>query len=415
MNTASHVEYSALVGEPIRVMRVIARLNIGGPAIHVALLSAGLNDAQFQSTLVTGKVAESEGDMSYQARELGVEPVVISSMQREVSLLDDLKTLVALVRLMRRLRPHVVHTHTGKAGFVGRLAAFLTGVPVVVHTFHGHFFQGYFGWLKTQVFIWLERLCALLSDVILTISDKLREDLIAFRIASPERIRVVPLGLQLQQFEDLEHLRGRLRHELGYSTDERLVGIIGRLVPIKNHELFLAAARRVYDAMPQARFLIVGDGERRAELETLTVHQGLANVVRFTGWRTDLPTIYADLNAVVISSRNEGTPVSIIEAMAAGVPVISTAVGGVPDLLLGGDLGMLVPPDDPEALAQAILAVLLTGPGAQTLRARQQVLKMYDAARLLADMRQLYCELLRQKGILVGQVDDTRPTSEGSV
>ncbi len=383
----------------MRVMRIIARLNVGGPAIHVSLLTLGLQDAAFSSTLVTGVVGPSEGDMTYLVHELGIEPVVIPWLQREIAPLADLRALIALVRLMRQQRPHIVHTHTAKAGFLGRLAAYLTGVPVIVHTFHGHVFRGYFGAAKTRLFIWLERRAARASDMILTISDRLREDLIAYRIAPPERIRVVPLGLKLLPLSDLEALRGGLRREMGFSTDAPLVGIIGRLVPVKNHELFLAAARRVAEAMPDARFLIVGDGERRAELEHMTRQFGLADVVRFTGWRRDLPAIYADLDVLVISSHNEGTPVSIIEAMAAGVPVVATAVGGVPDLLRDGQLGALVPPGDEAALAAAILDALRATPQPHVVKAREWALKRYDADRLIADIRQLYEELLSRKGL----------------
>lgn len=379
-------------------MRIIARLNIGGPAVHVALLTAGLNDDAFQSTLVTGVIGPEEGDMSYFARALGVEPVVIPTMQREIAPLADLRTLFALVRLIRRVRPNVVHTHTAKAGFIGRLAAFVAGVPVIVHTFHGHVFEGYFGRAKTGAFIQLERAAARISDAILTISDRLRDDLIRLRIAPPERIRVVPLGLPLAGLADLDGLRDSLRQEMGYSTDHRLVGMIGRLVPIKRHELFLAAARRVIDEVPQARFLIVGDGECRADLEAATAQLGLTEVVRFTGWRTDLAPVYADLDAVVISSLNEGTPVSIIEAMAAGVPVISTAVGGVPDLLREGELGRLVPPEDPAALAEAIVATLRSNPGPHIAEARRWAVQQYGAERLVSDMRRLYIELSAAKG-----------------
>ncbi|HPV06224.1 MAG TPA: glycosyltransferase family 4 protein [Aggregatilineales bacterium] len=383
---------------PIRVMRIIARLNIGGPAVHVSLLTAGLNDGEFTSRLVTGVIGEAEGDMSYLAREMGVEPVVIPTMRREIEPLNDLRTLRALTRLMREFRPHVVHTHTAKAGFVGRLAARLTGVPVVVHTFHGHVFHGYFGPAKTRLFIELERLAARGSDVILTISERLRGDLLAYRIAPPEKIRVVPLGLPLDSLRDLDGLRGGLRRELGVSTDTQLVGIIGRLVPIKNHDLFLAAARRVREERPDTHFVIVGDGERRAELEALVQEMGLADAVTFTGWRDDLPGIYADLDVLVISSRNEGTPVSIIEAMAAGVPVVSTDVGGVADVLLGGELGRLTPPSDADALARGIVEALCEGRGPRTEAACTRAFEQYGAARLVEDMRALYRELLAGKG-----------------
>jgi glycosyltransferase involved in cell wall biosynthesis len=386
-------------GEPVRVMRIIARLNVGGPAIHVSLLTVGLQDEVYQSTLVTGVVGPGEGDMIYLARDLGIQPVVIPTMQREISPFADLKTLAALVRLMRRMRPHIVHTHTAKAGFVGRLAAVLCRVPVVVHTFHGHVFQGYFGETKTRLFIGLERLAARGSDVILTISQRLKDDLIAYRIAPEEKIKIVPLGLKLLRLTDLEALRGSFRQEGGFSTETPLVGIIGRLVPIKNHELFLAAASRVSQARPEVRFAIVGDGERRAALEALVEQLGLADRVWFAGWRNDLPRIYADLDALVISSNNEGTPVSIIEAMAARVPVVATEVGGVPDLLRDGQLGTLVPPEDAEALAEAILATLSAPLQARLAEAQEWALARYEADRLIADIRQLYGDLLKQKGV----------------
>jgi glycosyltransferase involved in cell wall biosynthesis len=384
---------------PIRVMRIIARLNVGGPAIHVSLLTAGLQDAGFASTLVTGVLGPDEADMSYLARDLGVEPVIIPTLQREIVLFDDLKALIRLVSLMRREKPHVVHTHTAKAGLVGRLAARIAGVPVIVHTFHGHVFHGYFGALKTNMFIWLERAASRLSNLTLTISDRLRHDLIHYRIDTPKRIRVLPLGLNLQSFSDVDALRGGFRHEMNFSTDTRLIGIIGRLVPIKNHHLFLMAAQKVVKALPDVCFVIVGGGECQPELEALTGELGLDNLVRFAGWRQDLPAIYADLDLVVISSNNEGTPVSLIEAMSAGVPVVSTAVGGVPDLLCHGELGLLTPPDDVNALANAMIETLRNPVAGRVEAARRHALAQYGIERLIHDVRNLYLELLAQKGI----------------
>jgi glycosyltransferase involved in cell wall biosynthesis len=384
---------------PIRVMRIIARLNVGGPAIHVSLLTAGLQDAEFTSTLVTGVLGPDEANMSYLAHNLGVEPVIIPTLQREIVLIDDIKTLFRLVKLMRQVRPHVVHTHTAKAGLVGRLAAHLARVPVIVHTFHGHVFHGYFGALKTNVFIWLERAAARLSDVTLTISERLRGDLIHYRIDKPERIRVLPLGLDLQPFADAVALRGIFRREMNFSTDTHLIGIIGRLVPIKNHQLFLMAAQKVAAALPSACFVVVGGGECQPELEALTTELGLDSTVRFVGWRQDLPAIYADLDLVVISSNNEGTPVSLIEAMSAGVPVVSTAVGGVPDLLCHGDLGMLTPPGDVDALANAMIGTIRKPDLSRIETARNYTLNQYGIERLIHDLRSLYLELLAKKGI----------------
>jgi glycosyltransferase involved in cell wall biosynthesis len=384
-------------------MRIIARLNIGGPAIHVSLATAGLQDAAFSSILVTGQVGQAEGDMAYLAHELGLEPVIVPELGREISLLDDFKSLAALIRLMRRVRPHIVHTHTAKAGFLGRLAAFLSGVPVIVHTYHGHVFHSYFSPLKTRIFIVLEQLTALVTDAILTISGILKRDLLALHIAPAEKIYIIPLGLNLSPLSRAGTGCGTFRSELGYSADTPLVVIVGRLVPVKNHDLFLVAAQQVALAMPAVRFVVVGDGERRTELEALTSQLGLADVVCFTGWRRDLPIIYADTSVLVLTSHNEGTPVSILEAMAAGVPVVATAVGGVPDVLMDGRLGTLVPPDDPDAVARAILTALRAGEHPHIAEARDWVLRQYDSARLIADLRRLYVELLAKNGYTILQ------------
>jgi len=387
------------VHEPIRVMRIIARLNVGGPAIHVSLLSADLQDHLFRTILVTGVIGSDEADMGYLARDLGVEPIIIPTLQREISLLKDIRTLKRLIQLMREHKPQIVHTHTAKAGLVGRVAAFIAGVPVVVHTFHGHIFYGYFSRFKSEVFVWLERIEAVFSDMILTISEGLRDDLLHYRIASPQKLRVLPLGLHLDPFTESTKLRGRLREEWNISTDIPLIGIIGRLVRIKNHDLFLRAAAIVRDFLPTAEFIIVGGGECQQELKNLASSLGLANAVHFIGWRHDLPSVYSDLNLVVISSINEGTPVSLIEAMAAGVPVVATAVGGIPDLLCYGNFGALVPPQDVNALAQAIIATLQEYNPERTRSAQTYALEQYGFKRLAQDIRSLYQELLMQKGI----------------
>jgi len=391
--------YDRVITGPVRVMRIIARMNVGGPAIHVSLLAARLNDDHFRTTLVTGMIGADEGNMDYLAHELNIELVVVPSLQREILPGPDFRALLHLIRLIRVERPHVVHTHTAKAGLVGRLAAWLCGVPVIVHTFHGHVLRGYFGTLKTRLFIWLERLGGLASDTILTISDGLREELQnTFRIAPAHKFRVLPLGLDLTPLTSLKEQRGALRRELGIADTQPLIGIVGRLVPIKNHALFLQAARLVADVNPRACFAIIGDGELRAVLQQQSAELDLTEQVRFTGWRKDLGNVYADLDLVVISSDNEGTPVSLIEAMAAGVPVIGTQVGGIPDLLAHGELGILVPPQDARSLGQAMLQALSQPSGERAVRARRVVLAEYSVDRLAADIRALYIELLTRKG-----------------
>ena len=383
---------------PIRVMRIIARLNVGGPAIHVTLLTARLCPPDFTSTLVAGHIGPHEGDMAYLAEQNGIEPVYVAELGRSLSPLRDVVTLVKLWRLMRRERPDVVHTHTAKAGFVGRIAAWLAGVPVRVHTFHGHVFHGYFSPTKTRLFLWLERFNARISARLITLTTGLRDELAGtYRIAPPDHFAVVPLGLDLEPFAQTQRGLGAFRAQFDIPPDAPLIGIVGRLVPIKNHGLFLEAARQLREQRPDIHFAIIGDGEERAAIEQQVDALGLRDAVTFTGWLNDLKPAYSDLDALVISSRNEGTPVSLIEALAAGVPVVSTAVGGVPDLLEDGALGRLVPTDDADALAAAINAALGDSPRPEI---QQAIVTRYGIDRLAADLAALYRELLAERGRL---------------
>lgn len=380
---------------PLRILRIIARLNIGGPAIHVTLLTARCGPPAFESTLVCGTIGPHEGDMAYLAAAHGVTPIVIPELGRELAPLRDLVTLFKLWRLMRRLRPDIVHTHTAKAGFVGRLAAWLARVPVRVHTYHGHVFHGYFGPLKTRLFLALERLTARLTHRLIVISPAQRAELAhTYRIARPDKFVIVPLGLDLAPFATTPRHQGHFRAAYDIPAQVPLIGSVGRLVPIKNHALLLEAAVRVRAVLPTAHFVIVGDGDLRPAIEAQAQALGLARAVTFTGFLRDLRPVYSDLDALVISSHNEGTPVSIIEALAAGVPVVSTAVGGVPDLLQQGAFGRLVPPGDAQALAQALIAAVLAPPTDHEAIQRA-VLAEYDIARLTNTLQALYRELYR--------------------
>lgn len=382
------------LSRPIRVMRIIARLNIGGPAVHVILLTERLGPPHFESTLVCGQIGPQEGDMAYLADQRGVRPIYVAELGRDLSPLRDLLTLFKLWRLMRQFKPDVVHTHTAKAGFVGRAAAWLARVPVRVHTFHGHVFRGYFGPARTQIFLWLERRAGRITDKLITISPMLKDELVnEFHIAPAGKFTIVPLGLDLAPFAETPRHAGTFRAAFGIPADAPLVGIVGRLVPIKNHVLFLAMAARLHAGQPEVRFAIIGDGELRADLEARVDALGLRGVVIFTGWQHDLRAVYSDMDALVISSLNEGTPVSVIEALAAGVPVVATAVGGIPDLLYHGQYGRLVPPDDPGALADGVRAALAGG-GDERAAIQQAILAQYGIERLADDLAALYRDLL---------------------
>jgi glycosyltransferase involved in cell wall biosynthesis len=349
--------------DPIRVVRIIARLNIGGPAIQAITLTRQMTDRGYQTTLVRGREEPDEGTMDYRARELDVQPVQVAWIRRNPGW-RDLPALIALIRILRRERPQIVHTHAAKAGTLGRVAALIAfprrrARPVVIHTYHGHSLTGYFSGRTASVFRLIERLLAPVSDVLIAVSDEVRDELAALGIAARDRFVVVPLGFDLAPFTvDADERRGRrerLRRELGISDEAPLVTAIARLVPIKRIDRFLRLAVTVADERSEARFLVVGDGELRDALRASPEARALDGRLIWTGFRRDVADVCFASDVVVLTSDNEGTPVSLIEAQASGTPVVSTRVGGVASVVRAGkvvDLG-----DEP-ALAGAVSAVL---------------------------------------------------------
>ena len=408
-NLASHVHRrgetplaDGSVEDRIKILHIIGRLNVGGAAIHVVDLTAGLERGRYRTLLVAGSENEAEGSMLDYALSRGVEPTVIPEIVTAFTIAPrDLKALWKLYSLMRRKRPHVVHTHTAKAGLLGRVAAWLVGVPVIVHTFHGHVLHGYYGPVKNQLLRWFERLLALAADRLVTVSEQVKNDLVGYGIAKAEKISVVPLGCDLDPFLNAAKFRGEFRQELALRGDHKLIGIVGRIFPIKNHALFLAAAAGIASQEPLARFVIVGDGVLRESLENRAKSLAIDDRVVFTGWRRDLPRICADLDVLVVSSDNEGTPLSAIEAMAAGCPVVATWVGGLPDLIEDHKTGRLVPPRDASALSSAVLDLLHSPQVERDLGRNAQafVRQRFTVQRLLSDIDDLYTQLLAEKAI----------------
>jgi glycosyltransferase involved in cell wall biosynthesis len=331
------------------------------------------------------------------ARARGVEIETIPSMRRSVHLGEDARAVAEVGRVLRRLKPDIVHTHTAKAGAIGRTAARLAGVPLVLHTFHGHVFDGYFSERKTSAFLAVERGLARLTDRILAISERQRQDLVErYRIAPAEKVGVVPLGLDLGRFAAVEPRRpavGRLRAELGISPAAPVIVTVGRLVPIKRFDLLIDAFRAALEQLPGARLVIVGEGECRAELEARAAGHPS---IHFTGLRRDLEHVYADADLMVLSSDNEGTPVAVIEALASGLPVVATDVGGVRDVVPSG-AGTIVPPGDARALAEALHVRLRAQSTLQDAH-RQDVLRRYSHRRLIEDMENLYDRLVLERG-----------------
>lgn len=387
------------------MVRVITRLNIGGPAIQAAAMPAALAPLGFDTTLVHGRLGRGEGDMSYLVPP-GTATSFIPSLAREINPLSDLRALAALYGEMRRRQPRIVHTHMAKAGLLGRTAAVLYnltrgGAPRarIVHTYHGHVLEGYFGALKTSLFITLERWLAKGTDAIVAIAPAIRDELLnGYRIGRAEQYHVIPLGFALAPFAAVDAAaRAEARRALGIPPGAPVITTVGRLTAIKQQAWLLTVARQIADRRPDIVVLIAGDGELRPDLERHAGELGLAKHVRFLGWRRDLVTLYAATDVFVLTSRNEGTPVALIEAMAAGVPGVSTDVGGVPTVIADDSMGVRVPLDDDRAFAAGVLG-LLDAPDRAAIgaRARAHVLAHFDSKRLVADIEHLYRDLLTE-------------------
>jgi glycosyltransferase involved in cell wall biosynthesis len=393
---------------------LIARLNTGGPALHTVLLTRGLNDRRFRTRLVTGTVGAEEGDMVYVARAEGVTPTVLPELSQRVSPWTHARAFWRVYQLLRAEQPDIVHTHTAKAGVVGRIAALaynagrrLSRRPraSLVHTFHGHVFHGYFSPWKSKLLVVMERTLASRTDAVVTVAESVRRDLVdVYRVCPADKVHVVPLGLNLEWTARLERTRGDVRRGLGLSPAVCLVGIVGRLTAVKNHALFLAAASRM---TREAHFAVIGDGELRADVERRAAAPDLRGRVSLLGWQKDPARIYADLDIVCLTSRNEGTPAALIEAMAARRPFVATRVGGVADLMVGRarreaagfDVfanGILVAPADPEQLTAALDFLA----GRPELRAAMGAaghafaIERFSRTRLIDAVAQLYTTLL---------------------
>ena len=405
----------------MKVLRIIARLNVGGPARHVVWLTEGLRH-DYETLLVAGVVPPGEDDMSYVARNAGIEPMILREMSREISPKDAI-TVWKLYRLMLRERPDIVHTHTAKAGTVGRVAgllyrwmtpASLVGRPRrcrFVHTYHGHVFHSYYSPNKTRLLLAVEKILArLATDRIVVISSQQREEINEnFRVGRGYQFAVIPLGIDLSAYADWEARRDALRTELSTTSDEVLIGIVGRLTEIKNHKRFLDAAAQLKNiSNAKMRFLVIGDGGLRPQLEAHANELGLRDDVLFLGSRADPENFYPALDIVALTSLNEGTPLSLIEAMANERPVIANAVGGVVDLLgqknsrADGfhicERGVLVEANDAETFARG-LALLITNRSSRheiAVRGREFVEKNYSKDRLLSEVASLYQQMVSE-------------------
>ena len=389
---------------------MIGRLNVGGPAIQALTLTRSLRARSYETVLVRGVEGPQEGTMDHLAVDLGVVPVRFASLRRELGI-HDLLALAHTIWLLARTRPAILHTHAAKAGAVGRAAALLLGPAaprVRVHTFHGHVLTDYFGRRRSSLFVTIERLLARRTTRLVAVSDEVREDLLALRIAPADRIVVIPLGLDLERFHlsepEQQRRRGALRATLGIGPEEIVVCLVARLVAIKRVDRFLRIARRVNQWRPDVRFMIVGDGDLGATLRRSADAVALGDRLLWTGMRLDIPDIYLASDVVALTSDNEGTPVSLIEAQAAARPTVATAVGGVPTVVRHGLTGLTVARDDEAGFARAIADLVADADRREGMgqNGRDEVMRRFGLDRLVHDIDALYRTLLAGAGNAAG-------------
>lgn len=392
-----------------RILRIANRFNLGGPTFNVAYLTKYL-PSEYETLLIGGDKEENEASSSHILSDLGITPVIVPEMQREISLGVDMAAYRAIEKIIDDFKPDIVHTHASKPGAIGRLAAHNRKVPVIVHTFHGHYFHSYFNKMKTNMFKQIERSLAKRTSKIIAISDIQKHELsIEHKIAPPEKFEVIPLGFDLDRFRtDTDTKRNSFRKEFDIKDDEVAIGIIGRLVDVKDHRYFLRLVRHTLDnTSKKVRFFIVGDGEMRQVLETFCVelnipfnafpyYEPVGAPLTFCSWRNDIDTINAGLDIVVLTSKNEGTPVSLIEAQASGTPVISTNVGGVENVVAHGVTGLLAEFNDEAKMAKNLMSLIESDELRRSMSANgwHHVGERFHYSRLVSKMDSLYARLL---------------------
>lgn len=384
---------------PVKLLYVITRLDKGGSSEVVLQLARALHGRQFSIGIAYGVTVEPQEDLEKFKRDSAISLHFVSHLRRNIHPIHDLLALVQLYRIIRHERPTILHTHTSKAGFLGRMAGFLARVPVIVHTPHGHVFYGYFGFFWSRLFVTLERFAAHFTDRIITLTEVGKAEHLRFRISHEEKFVSIYCGIDLTRFQKKsQEAEEKLRKELGLEG-VGIVGSVGRLVPVKGYEYFVRACALVKQTHPNTKFLLVGDGPLRTDLQKLAARLALEKNFLFTGERKEIPEILSLFDLFVLSSLNEGLGRVLIEAGAAGVPVVATEVGGVPEIVRNHETGLLVPPRDPEKMACAIRILLDDVPLRRKMGAcaEERVWKNFGVEKMIEKTKSLYESLLQEK------------------
>ena len=398
--------------ENIKILHIITRLDKGGSAENTLLTALELNKDDYDVVLVKGFSLESEMSLKEkesvdkglrQAELADVKLITIPSLIRRISPLVDLKGLFKLCRIIRQEKPDIVHTHTSKAGILGRLASFFARVPLVVHTPHGHIFYGYYGKMKTKIFVLLEKLMASITDRIITLTEKEKQEHIQFNVAKQDKFVVIPSGVRLENLLKERGIDNELKMNLGIPLTDSIVGTVGRLVEIKGHKYLIDAARLVLDKIPEVTFVFVGDGHLMEGLINQAYTLGIKEKVLFTGWRSDIPGLINIFDIFVLPSLNEGMGRVLVEAMAMGKPIVASNVAGILDLVKDRVNGILFPQGDTDAMAEAIIKLLMDRESARDMgeEGKRRVYPAYDLSTMIKNIEQLYNNLLEGKSKVI--------------
>jgi glycosyltransferase involved in cell wall biosynthesis len=383
----------------IKVAQVITRLDWGGSPDIVRILSCGLDKEAFKVTLVTGATQYPSLKTSQFLDAFKEHVVVIPELRRDINLFSDAAAFFKLYNFFSDNRFDIVHTHTAKAGCLARLAASLAGVPVIIHTAHGHNFYGYFSPWFSKLIVVIERWLARRSTRLIALTELEKADYIKYNVAGHGKISVISQGLELERYLSLTHAQLAMRQSFGIKPGELLVAMIGRLEPVKGCEYFIRAAGIVAQALPQAKFIIVGEGSLRTWLQEQAGSLGLQERCIFTGWREDIPEIMSCVDVLVLPSLNEAVGIVLLEAQASGIPVVASKVGGVEEVIRDKQTGLLVGPADEHALAQAIQYLLSREDERRAMgeAGRKWVQDKFNAARMIETTAQLYRDTLKVK------------------
>ena len=390
-----------------RVIHIITRLDKGGSAETTLQVASLLNREKYDIFLVHGLSLESNmgvmeqealiRDLS-QAEKKGVRVFAIPSLVRRLSLRNDLLAFVSIYRLIKRIKPHTVHTHTSKAGVLGRFAAYLAGVPIIIHTPHGHVFHSYYGYIVTKMIVFVERIISLMTDKITALTDRERDEHLECGIASTNKYIIIHSGVTLQQIMNTNIDIEKGKKKLGIPQNSNVIGAVGRLVPVKGHKYLVSAAKKITKEFDNAVFVFVGDGYLESKLERQAESLGIRDNIIFAGWRSDVIDVLDLFDILVLPSLNEGMGKVLIEGMALGKPIVASSVGGIIDLVKNGDNGILVPPRDSDALGDAILKLIRNRNMAQELgrNGKAKVYPEYDTTVMIRQIEGLYENLLNR-------------------